>query len=107
MMIHLTLSQFSSFSSFLGDRGGDRGCSSFGVTLFGIGIPDFLDLSISSEVCKQKVMTMNNHRFRSTKNFSVKLKTFSYPLFLAYVLGAQKNRLVETVLLSIHDICFG
>ena len=23
------------------------------------------------------------------------------------VLGAQKNRLIETVLLSTHDICFG
>ena len=27
--------------------------------------------------------------------------------FLAYVLGAQKNRLIETVLLSTHNICFG
>ena len=24
-----------------------------------------------------------------------------------YVLGAQKNRLIETVLLSTHNICFG
>ena len=24
-----------------------------------------------------------------------------------YVMGAQKNRLIETVLLSIHNICFG
>ena len=29
------------------------------------------------------------------------------PLILAYVLGAQKNRLIETVLLSTHNICFG
>ena len=32
---------------------------------------------------------------------------FSYPQFLAYLLGAQKNRLIETVLLSTHNICFG
>ena len=29
------------------------------------------------------------------------------PVSLTYVLGAQKNRLIETVLLSIHNICFG
>ena len=28
-------------------------------------------------------------------------------LFLAYVLGAKKNRLFETVLLSTYNICFG
>ena len=39
--------------------------------------------------------------------FSVKLKIISYPLVLAYVLGAQKNDLIETVLLSAHNICFG
>ena len=32
---------------------------------------------------------------------------FSNTCFLAYVLGAQKNRLIETVLLSTHNICFG
>ena len=26
--------------------------------------------------------------------------------FLTYVLGAQKNRLIETVLLSTHNMCF-
>ena len=26
---------------------------------------------------------------------------------LPYVLGAQKNRLIETVLLSTHNVCFG
>ena len=29
------------------------------------------------------------------------------PIILAYALGAQKNRLIETVLLSTHNICFG
>ena len=31
---------------------------------------------------------------------------FSYLLVLTYVLGAQKNRLIETVLLSTDNICF-
>ena len=30
--------------------------------------------------------------------FSVKLEIFSYPSVLTYILGAQKNRLIETVL---------
>ena len=31
----------------------------------------------------------------------------SYPSVLTNVLGAQKNRLIETVLLSTHNICLG
>ena len=42
-----------------------------------------------------------------TQKFCVKLLIFSYPYFFAYVLGAQKNRLIETVLLNTHNICFG
>ena len=38
---------------------------------------------------------------------SIKLSLFSYPSIQTCVLGAQKNRLIETVLLSIHNICFG
>ena len=41
------------------------------------------------------------------KILSIKLLLFSYPSVLTYVLGAQKNRLTETVLLSTHNICFG
>ena len=41
------------------------------------------------------------------KNFKMKLKIFFYPSVLAYVLGARKNHLIETVLLSTHNICFG
>ena len=29
------------------------------------------------------------------------------PSLLTLVLGSQKNRLIETVLLSTHNICFG
>ena len=32
---------------------------------------------------------------------------FSYPSIFTYVLGAQKNRLIETVLLSTNNICLG
>ena len=32
---------------------------------------------------------------------------FSYRSVKTYVLGAQKNRLIETILLSTHNICFG
>ena len=41
------------------------------------------------------------------KILSVKLEIFSYPSVLTFVLGPQKNRLIETVLLSTHNICFG
>ena len=37
---------------------------------------------------------------------SVKLRLFSYPSVKSCVLGAQKNRLDETVLLSTHNISF-
>ena len=38
---------------------------------------------------------------------SAKLRIFSYPSILTYVLGAKKNRLTETVLISTNNICFG
>ena len=34
------------------------------------------------------------------------MRIFSYPSVLTFVLGAHKNRLIETVLLSTHKICF-
>ena len=37
----------------------------------------------------------------------VNLKILSYPSVVTFVLGAQKNHLTETVLLSTHNICFG
>ena len=42
-----------------------------------------------------------------SKIFSVILLLFSYHSLKTYVLVAQKNRLIETVLLSTHNICFG
>ena len=38
---------------------------------------------------------------------SVIMLISSYLLVLTNVLGAQKNHLIETVLLSTHNICFG
>ena len=35
------------------------------------------------------------------------MRLFSYPLVLTCVLGAQKNCLIETVLLSTYNICLG
>ena len=40
------------------------------------------------------------------KLLSVKLSIFSYPSVLTYVLGAQKNNLIETFPLSTHIIYF-
>ena len=37
---------------------------------------------------------------------NVKMGIFPYPLIFTCILGAQKNRLIETVLLSTHNICF-
>ena len=55
------------------------------------------------ESCRQRDQKCAGKR----DNFSVKLLIFSYPSILTYALGAQKNRLNETVLLSTHNICFG
>ena len=41
------------------------------------------------------------------KILKIKLRIFSYPSVSLFVLGAQENRLIETVLLSTHNICFG
>ena len=54
-----------------------------------------------------QVSAWHYHRFRNRKCFGVKLLKNSYPSFLTYVLGAQKNRLIKTVLLSTHNIYFG
>ena len=41
------------------------------------------------------------------QNFQRKIEKNSCPSSLTYVLGAQQNCLIETVLLSTHNICFG
>ena len=46
-------------------------------------------------------------RSRWAKCLSIKLWIISFPLVLTFVLGTQKNSLIETVLLSTHNICVG
>ena len=41
------------------------------------------------------------------QKFQRKIVNIFLSIFLAYVLGAQKNRLNERVPLSTHNICFG
>ena len=52
-------------------------------------------------------MTKRTQTTGLDKIFQRKIVTVSYSYLLACVLGAQKNRLNETVLLSTHNICFG
>ena len=40
------------------------------------------------------------------QKMSVKLSKILSSINIKFVLGAQKNRLIETVLLSTHNICF-
>ena len=44
---------------------------------------------------------------KMSKYLQSKIEIFSYPSAKTYVLGAQKNRLIETVILDIQSICFG
>ena len=39
--------------------------------------------------------------------FSTEIVIIFLPILLRYVLGTQENPLIETVLLSTHNICFG
>ena len=55
----------------------------------------------------ESLVALYYHMFRETQILSVKFEIFSYRSILTYVLGAQKNRLIETVLLSTHKVCFG
>ena len=41
------------------------------------------------------------------QNFERKILNNLLPISFNICLGAQKNRLIETVLLSTHNICFG
>ena len=45
--------------------------------------------------------------FINNKKKYGKMLLFSYLLILTFLMGAKKNHLIETVLLSTHNICFG
>ena len=57
---------------------------------------------IYERLSEQQQIGPPNHRSEH-----LKLHLFPYPSIKTCVLGAQKNRLNETVLLSTHNICFG
>ena len=59
-----------------------------------------------AHVIINKLNILYSHRASLAKILSVKLELFSYPSVKTCVLGAQKNCLNETVLLSTHNICF-
>ena len=70
-------------------------------------LPFFCHLTIRLEEIKAFRNTISAKQFGSWTQFlSVKMYIFSCPSVSIYVLGAQKNRLVETVLLSTHNVCF-
>ena len=48
-----------------------------------------------------------NQKKKKKKKKQRKIVNILLPIILAYVLGAQKNRLIETVLLSTHNIYLG
>ena len=41
------------------------------------------------------------------ENKSINVLIFSYVSVFPYALGAQRNRHIETIRLSTHNICFG
>ena len=63
-------------------------------------------LTVSSELLLLTHYVQTSHVYIN-KIFQCKNVNISYPSFLTYILGAQKNRHIETVLLSTHNICFG
>ena len=52
-------------------------------------------------------LTNGSHTSPGKDFFSVKLFLFRYPFALTCAFGVQKNRLIETDLLSTYNICFG
>ena len=46
-------------------------------------------------------------RLKQKKKPRVEVLIFSFPSLLTCVLGVQKNRLIETALLSCQNICLG
>ena len=55
----------------------------------------------------EKILKVNSNisQVKINQTIQRKIVNIFLPILLAYVLGAQKNRLNETVLLSIQNIC--
>ena len=52
-------------------------------------------------------MPQPNYSDSSITEYDRIFPVFQYSFYGVYVLGTQKNRLIETVILSSHNICFG
>ena len=81
-----------------------------GGKIFSVGIcdgaPSTAHSSISITMTQASLIDFDiEHRLR--KLFEPKNAVIFLPSNLTYVLGAQKNHLIGTVLLSTHNICFG
>ena len=67
--------------------------------------PQKYQLSLKLNSLQQKISLTSNYWGRNT--VVVKRVVFSYRSILSFVLGAQKNHLIQTVSLSTHNIWFG
>ena len=65
--------------------------------------PKKVDEEVKGKVKGKQLIT----RSRENNFYERKIVIIPYQSIETCVLGAQKNRLIETVLLSIHNICFG
>ena len=63
--------------------------------------------SAASHPCPQRLGELGNYIELYKPHFLGKTVNTFLPSVLSYVLGAQKNLLIETFLLSTHNICFG
>ena len=72
------------------------------IQVFNQNLLRFIELTLNGTMINCSI-----HRSRWGNFICVKFQLFSYPLIYTCVLGAQKNPLIETVLLSTHNIGFG
>ena len=57
--------------------------------------------------CTEYEQLVCSHIGLDEQGFQSKIVNIFLPISLTCVLGAQRNLLIETVLLSTHNICFG
>ena len=58
------------------------------------------------EIALKDCLSHTYHTGYDKQKISALFANIFLPIIFAYVLGAQKNHLNETVLLSTHNICF-
>ena len=62
---------------------------------------------VTTQLSREDGEMENVGPYRSKKNGLKIVKIFLYPLVKTFVLDAQKNHLIEAVIMSTHNICFG